>query len=453
MALKTSLASVNGDRHLENDLLHTATLSQFKSPGKLQLARATGYPDLKVIGKVIAHFEITGELGQGGMGSVYKARDQHLDRLVALKVLLPESVNDPDRRRRFVQEAKAASALNHPNIVHIYDIDEADGVLYIAMEYVAGKTLGQIVPRTGLPLKEALRYAGQMAGALAAAHAAGIVHRDLKPSNIMVTDPGGIKVLDFGLAKLLERPLSESDATETLAQVEHTADGTVVGTAAFMSPEQAEGKPLDGRSDIFSFGAVLYEMITGQRAFQGATRVSILSSVLRDEPRATREVRTETPAELERIIARCLRKDPARRFQHMSDLAVALEEVKEESESGKRADAKPAPRRTSTIAIAAAAILILAGAIAAWRFGLPSGRAVPGGVQPVQLTISPGLSMGASPAPTALKWRSAQTAPDASKSTFDPPRHAAVSARSLPTANRTSSRAGHPTARPSPITR
>jgi len=351
-----------------------------------------------MLGKLIGHFEITGELGQGGMATVYKARDQHLGRVVALKVLLPETVNNPDRRRRFVQEAKAASALNHPNIVHIYDINEADGVLFIAMEYVAGKTLGQMIPPKGMPIGDALRYAGQIAGALAAAHAAGIVHRDLKPSNIMVTEQGAIKLLDFGLAKLLERGVSESDATETFAEIERTAEGTIVGTAAFMSPEQAEGKPLDARSDIFCFGAVLYEMITGQRAFPGKTRLSTLSSVLRDEPQPPGEIREETPDELGRIIARCLRKEPARRFQHMSDLGVALEEVKEESEAGKRAVAEPGRRPVRRWRLmAAAAVVILAAGGAAWRFGwLASGRVESGALQPTQLTISPGLSMGAS---------------------------------------------------------
>jgi serine/threonine protein kinase/sugar lactone lactonase YvrE len=354
-----------------------------------------------MLGKKIAHFEVTDELGQGGMGTVYRARDQHLDRLVALKVLLPETVNNPDRRRRFVQEARAASALNHPNIVHIYDINEADGVLFIAMEYVAGKTLGQVIPRKGLLLGEALRYAAQMADALAVAHAAGIVHRDLKPSNVMITEQGAVKLLDFGLAKLLERGASETDATETLAEIERTAEGTIVGTAAYMSPEQAEGKPLDGRSDIFSFGAVLYEMITGQRAFHGTTRLSTLSSVLRDEPKPPGEIREKTPEELGRIIARCLRKEPGRRFQHMSDLAVALEEVKEESESGKRAAAQP-KRRTGLrgLIAVAAVVVILAGGGAAWRFGwLASGRAVSGSVQASQITTAPGLSMGASLSP------------------------------------------------------
>ena len=354
-------------------------------------------------GKVIAHFEITEELGRGGMGSVYKARDQHLDRDVALKVLLPETVNDPDRRRRFVQEAKAASALNHPNIVHVYDIDEADGALFIAMEYVAGRTLDKIIPPRGLAIGDALKYAAEIADALAAAHAAGIVHRDLKPSNVMVTERGSIKLLDFGLAKLMERGggSGEADATETIGEVEQTAAGIIVGTAAFMSPEQAEGKALDQRSDIFSFGAVLYQMITGQRAFQGATRVSTLTAVLRDEPPPAAQIREDTPPELGRVIARCLRKDPARRFQHMADLRVALEELREESASGQALPVavKP-PKVTRRAWIGGAIVILAAGLAAAWRFGIvPLGRAPSGAVEAKQVTISPGLSMGSALSP------------------------------------------------------
>jgi eukaryotic-like serine/threonine-protein kinase len=349
-----------------------------------------------MVGKTIAHFEVTGLLGQGGMGAVYQARDRHLERLVALKVLLPETVGNSDRRRRFIQEAKAASALNHPNIVHIYDIDEAEGVLFIAMEHVVGKTLDQATPRKGLPLAEALRYAGQIAGALAAAHAAGIVHRDLKPSNIMVTEQGSIKLLDFGLAKLMERGSSADEATETLAH-DRTAEGTIVGTAAFMSPEQAEGKPLDGRSDIFSFGAVLYEMVTGQRAFAGATRLSTLSAVLRDDPKPLGEIREDIPPEFARIIVRCLRKEPGRRFQHMADLAVALEEVMEESEAGQRAVAvSERPRRRRVLWIAAAAVAIVAGGAAVWRLRTAPDRDASVAAQASQITVAPGLSMGAS---------------------------------------------------------
>src|SRR5215472_16631017 len=209
-----------------------------------------------MIGRTISHYRIVEKLGEGGMGVVYKARDSHLDRFVALKILLPEMVAHADRRRRFVQEAKAASALNHPNIIHIYYIDEAEGVLFIAMEYVAGKTLDQWIGRKCQPLAEVLRYGIQIADALAATHAAGIVYRDLKPSNIMVNEQGLVKVLDFGLARLTERSVDETDATQTVHMDERprTDEGTFVGTVAYMSPEQSEGKKLDARSDIFSFG-------------------------------------------------------------------------------------------------------------------------------------------------------------------------------------------------------
>uniref|UniRef100_Q01P42 non-specific serine/threonine protein kinase n=1 Tax=Solibacter usitatus (strain Ellin6076) TaxID=234267 RepID=Q01P42_SOLUE len=355
-----------------------------------------------MIGRQIAHFEIVERLGEGGMGAVYKARDRHLDRDVALKVLLPEAVGNADRRRRFVREAKAASGLNHPNIVHIYDIDESEGELFIAMEYVAGKTLEQAIDRKGLTLREALRYAVPMADALAKAHAAGIVHRDFKPSNVMITGERTVKVLDFGLAKLMESESATSESAETVPMHEagQTREGTVVGTAAYMSPEQAEGKPVDGRSDIFSFGAVLYEMLTGRRAFCGATRMATITSVLRDEPKPVGETRDTVPKELERVIARCLRKDPDRRFQHMEDLRVALEEVREESESGSAARPESPAAGTSRHKWigAAVAVGLLALAVATtWKLGTANG--VRGGLEAVQVTTVPGLAIGASFSP------------------------------------------------------
>src|SRR5438876_4766072 len=197
-----------------------------------------------MIGRTILHYQIVETLGRGGMGVVFKARDTHLGRFVAIKVLPPEKVADPERKRRFVQEAKAASALNHPNIVHIYDIAEADGIQFIAMEYVPGKTLDQMIGRKGLRLNEALKYAVQIADALAKAHSAGIVHRDLKPSNIMVTNDGLVQVLDFGLAKLTEpAELDPASPTRTLEkEIPRTEEGTILGTVPYMSPEQAEGK-------------------------------------------------------------------------------------------------------------------------------------------------------------------------------------------------------------------
>ena len=291
-----------------------------------------------MVGQTVSHYRILEKLGGGGMGVVYKAEDTKLGRTVALKVLPPGRVADPDRKRRFIQEARAASALNHPNIITIYDIDEAEGVHFIAMEYVQGKTLDRLIARHGLRLNEALKYAVQMAAALAKAHSAGIVHRDLKPTNVMVTDDGLVKVLDFGLAKLTE-PTPAGDA-ETVATVgPATEEGTIVGTVGYMSPEQAEGKPVDARSDIFSFGSVLYEMLTGQRAFQGGTKASTIAAILREEPKPLSQVVAGLPREVERTVKRCLRKDREHRFQTMADLKVALEELKEESDSGELAEA------------------------------------------------------------------------------------------------------------------
>jgi serine/threonine protein kinase len=344
-----------------------------------------------MIGRTILHYQIVETLGRGGMGVVYKARDTHLDRFVAIKVLPPEKVADPERKRRFVQEAKAASALNHPNIVHIYDIAEADGIQFIAMEYVSGKTLDQMIGRKGLRLNETLKYAVQIADALAKAHSAGIVHRDLKPSNIMVTGDGLVKVLDFGLAKLTERTSGEFGETATMRADEQadTTEGTVMGTVAYMSPEQAEGKPVDARSDVFSFGAVLYEIVTGRRAFRGETKVSTLAAILNKEPAPLSQIAPGLPRELERIITRCLRKDPEYRAQNMSDLKVALRDLKEESESGQLTTVSRAmPKVGRKIIVLATALAAILTAGAAWFYLKSSRPAAPLKVVPV--TTYPG---------------------------------------------------------------
>jgi serine/threonine protein kinase len=311
-----------------------------------------------------------------------------LDRAVALKVLAPGKTADLERKRRFVQEAKAASALNHPNIVSIYDIGAQPECDFIAMEYVAGKTLDQLSSRKGMRLNDVLRISIQIAGGLACAHRAGIVHRDLKPSNVMVDEHGLVKILDFGLAKLTERPASEFAATETLKpQTEATA---VVGTAGYMSPEQAEGKTVDARSDIFSFGSLLYEMVTGRRAFYGHTTLSTLAAVINQEPP---HLPAETPRDLEKIITRCLRKDPERRFQHMDDVKIALEELKEESESGKLAAPGPPnsrPRRRWLIWTAGAALTAAGGGLGAWWMLNP--RNVPVPLTLMRLTSDAGLT-------------------------------------------------------------
>ena len=322
---------------------------------------------MAMTGGTVAHYQILEKLGEGGMGLVYKARDTHLDRFVAIKVLPPERVTDLERKRRFVQEAKAASALNHPNIITIHDIASEAGRDFMVMEFVAGKTLDQLIPRKGVRLGETLKLAVQIADALSRAHAAGIIHRDLKPGNVMVDEHGLVKVLDFGLAKLTEPRVGEEAPTQTAA-------GTIIGTVAYMSPEQAEGKPVDARSDIFSFGSLLYEMLTGRQAFKGESVVSTLAAILHQEPPSLGE---EVPGELRRVVGRCLRKDPARRYQHMDDLRVALAELKEESDTGELAAAKERKERRIrrwmwpvTGAVAAAAL-----ATGSWFLFMRSPRA------------------------------------------------------------------------------
>jgi Tol biopolymer transport system component/tRNA A-37 threonylcarbamoyl transferase component Bud32 len=322
-----------------------------------------------MVGTSLSHYEILATLGAGGMGVVYKARDTRLNRPAAIKIL-KSAAADEDRRRRFSQEAKAASALNHPSIITIYDIARDGDVDFIAMEYVEGKTLEELIARRAMPLSAALDYAIQAARALAKAHAAGIIHRDLKPSNIMVTADGLVKILDFGVAKLAGLPEVDDGAdsaamTRTVAPMDAalTGEGRVVGTIAFMSPEQASGQKVDTRSDIFSFGSVLYEMVTGARAFAGDSSISTVAAVVNQEPRPPSEINARIPRDLERIIARCLRKDPARRFQHLDDVAVELEEVRVESGTGTAGTPAAARRGRKPVGIAAATVVVLAGAL------------------------------------------------------------------------------------------
>ncbi len=289
-----------------------------------------------MIGRVVAQYEIVERLGAGGMGEVFKARDRKLNRFVALKVLPTDSRQDDERRQRFLQEARAASALNHPNIITVHDVISDDAADYLVLEFVNGRSLADLIPKGGLPASETLRYSIQISSALAAAHAAGILHRDLKPGNVMVNEHGIAKLLDFGLAKRMDSALSSTgEEAETVDQAPRTLAGTILGTASYMSPEQIEGKPLDARSDIFSFGLVLYEMLTGRRAFKGDSAITTLTAVLRDEPTAISQVAVETPPQYERIIDRCLRKNPTDRWQSMSDLHAALAGLKEDLDSGR----------------------------------------------------------------------------------------------------------------------
>ena len=290
-----------------------------------------------MVGQIIHNYQIVDTLGKGGMGTVYKALDVRLNRFLALKFLAPERMT-ADRKRRFFHEAKAASALNHPNIVHIYDIGQWEGADYIAMEHVEGQTLQQILRSGPLPLDEALRYAIQVADGMSVAHAAKIVHRDLKPANVMVTPRGLVKILDFGVAKLNEPAAvpktehgSKPEETQTVAETDQTLAGMIVGSPSYMSPEQATGKPVDARSDIFEFGLLLYEMVTGRAAFGGATKLEVLSAILHTEPPTPSSLNPAVTPELEWVIARCLRKDRERRFQSMSEVKVTLDDLRTET--------------------------------------------------------------------------------------------------------------------------
>jgi eukaryotic-like serine/threonine-protein kinase len=327
-----------------------------------------------VIGRRLSHYEIIAKIGEGGMGVVYKARDTQLDRFAAIKVLDAEATADDERRRRFIQEAKAASALNHPGIVTIYGINSEDRMHFIAMEYVQGATLDQLIKTSTLGPPAALNYAIQAAEALAKAHAAGIVHRDIKPSNIMVTDDGIVKILDFGVAKLIAPDGTADGISMTRTGLDgppRTEEGRIVGTVAYMSPEQAAGQKVDARSDIFSFGAVLYELVTGVPAFGGNSSVSTLAAVLTSEPRPPSEIARDVPRDFERVILRCLRKDPARRVQVMSDLVVELQEIR--AETGTFASRRGPRARSRRRVIAAVAVVGAAAALGAgWIVLRPS---------------------------------------------------------------------------------
>jgi eukaryotic-like serine/threonine-protein kinase len=335
-------------------------------------------------------YEILAAIGAGGMGEVYKARDTRLNRLVALKVLPADCMADQQRRQRFIQEAQLASALQHPNIVTIYGIECLDGVDSISMELVNGRALDEVLQGKGLPVAEALKYAVQIADALATAHAAGIVHRDLKPGNIMITGQGAVKVLDFGLAKLTAAAdIGDLDETRTQLAEVRTEAGMILGSVGYMSPEQAEGKNADARSDIFSFGAILYEMLTGQRAFGGESKMSRLAAVMNLEPSPISQIAPAVPRELERWVSRCLRKDPDKRAQHMADIKLALEELKQDSisgtlDAGAAASVKRSPRRRIW-QLMALGIAALAAAGWWWRSDTPSVA-----FEPTLLTTYPG---------------------------------------------------------------
>ena len=285
------------------------------------------------VGQTLGHYTIVRALGRGGMGEVYVAQDLKLNRQVALKVLPADVAADAERLERFRREAHAVAALNHPNIVTIHSVEDAAGVHFITLELVEGRTLDQVIGGGRMPIDLFFKLAIPLVDAVSAAHERGIVHRDLKPANVMVTPDERVKVLDFGLAKLLESPVDDAAQTAT-AGAHLTGEGRVLGTVAYMSPEQAEAKPLDHRTDIFSLGIVLHEMATGERPFKGDTRMSVLSSILRDKPPPVSDLNTQLPRHLGRIIRKALEKSVTRRYQSALELRNDLDELKHEIDTG-----------------------------------------------------------------------------------------------------------------------
>ncbi len=363
-------------------------------------------------------YEILGLLGSGGMGEVYRARDSALSRDVAIKILPAYVSGDPDRLRRFEQEARAAAALNHPNILAIYRTGAFDGAPYIVSELLEGSTLREVLQHGPLPTRKAIDYGSQIAHGLAAAHDKGVVHRDLKPENLFVTKDGRVKILDFGLARLTPRASTSDGNAQTLTAA--TDPGVVMGTAGYMSPEQVRGEPADHRTDIFALGAILYEMVTGKRAFQRATSAETMTAILHDEPPGISQITQAAPPGLQRVVHRCLEKSPEQRFQSASDLAFALEALSDsgsaysasgailEKPSASASDLQPippghgtTPRRNRAVAILACFLCVLLAGGAwliyrKWRAGSPTAavqRAL------TRVTFDDGLQIGATWSP------------------------------------------------------
>ena len=280
-------------------------------------------------GTRLGPYEIVSPIGAGGMGEVYKAKDTRLDRIVALKVLLGHLADNAGLRERLQREARAVSALNHPHICTLHDIGSEDGVDFLVMEYLEGQTLAERLERGAFPMEEALRYGIQIADALGEAHRHGVVHRDLKPGNAILTK-AGIKLLDFGLAKIVAQPAPGADLSSLPTQNKPlTQEGTILGTFQYMAPEQLEGREADARTDMFAFGAVLYEMLTGRKAFEGKSQASLIGAIMNKDPAPVSNVKPMTPPALERTLLRCIAKDPDERWQSARDLKNELEWIAE----------------------------------------------------------------------------------------------------------------------------
>src|SRR5208283_4648212 len=322
--------------------------SSFLQSATLRLTLASGTK--------LGDYEVESLLGSGGMGEVYRARDSRLGRDVAIKVLPSFLSADSDRLRRFEQEARAAAALSHPNILAVYQMGTYEGAPYLVSELLEGETLREPIRRGRLAVRKAIDYGVQIARGLAAAHEKGIVHRDLKPENLFVTKDGRLKILDFGLAKLTQpQPGSENSA---LTLTEGTEAGVVMGTVGYMSPEQVRGQPADHRADIFAFGAILYEMLAGKRAFEKPTSPETMTAILNEDPPGISQVTANIPLAMQRVVHRCLEKNPEQRFQSASDMAFALDALSESGGSAYSAKAATGPRRRSKTIVAAAVVAL-----------------------------------------------------------------------------------------------
>ena len=311
-----------------------------------------------VPGTKLGQYEILGPLGAGSMGEVYRARDSRLNRDVAIKVLPKVLSSEPDRLQRFEIEAKAVAALSHPNILSVFQMGTHDGAPYLVTELLEGKTLGESLRRGPLPLRQAIQFGVQIAHGLAAAHGKGIVHRDLKPENLFVTKDGRIKILDFGLAKVTPSRETPTNLATTITRL-----GVAMGTVGYMSPEQVRGQATDNRTDIFAFGAILYEMVMGQRTFQRATEADTVSAILNEEPPPITQLTPDMPLALERVIRRCLEKNPEQRFHSASDLAFALEALSDPvyALSGAHPIPVEPPKQHRLLSIAVALVVLLVG--------------------------------------------------------------------------------------------